>query len=128
MEEIFASGKRKTSSATVWLTPGKGQIYINQKPLKKYFERESFIYDILKPLEIANLRDKFNIKVSVKGGGKSGQAGAVRLGIAKALVKFDSNLRKLLKDAGFLTRDPRMVERKKYGRPKARKRFQFSKR
>ena len=113
MEEIFASGKRKTSSATVWLTPGKGQIYINQKPLKKYFERESFIYDILKPLEIANLRDKFNIKVSVKGGGKSGQAGAVRLGIAKALVKFDSNLRKLLKDAGFLTRDPRMVERKK---------------
>lgn len=128
MEEIFASGKRKTSSATVWLTPGKGEIYINKKPLKKYFERESFIYDILKPLEIANLRDKFNIKVSVKGGGKSGQAGAVRLGIAKALVKFDSNLRKLLKDAGFLTRDPRMVERKKYGRPKARKRFQFSKR
>jgi len=128
MEVIFASGKRKTSSATVWLTPGKGEIYVNKKPLKKYFERESFIYDILKPLEIANLRDKFNIKVSVKGGGKSGQAGAVRLGIAKALVKFDSNLRKLLKDAGFLTRDPRMVERKKYGRPKARKRFQFSKR
>ncbi len=128
MEVIFASGKRKTSSATVWLTPGKGEIYVNKRPLKKYFERESFIYDILKPLEIANLRDKFNIKVSVKGGGKSGQAGAVRLGIAKALVKFDSNLRKLLKDAGFLTRDPRMVERKKYGRPKARKRFQFSKR
>lgn len=128
MEVIFASGKRKTSSATVWLTPGKGEIYVNKRPLKKYFERESFIYDILKPLEIANLRDKFNIKVSVKGGGKSGQAGAVRLGIAKALVKFDSNLRKLLKDAGFLTRDPRMVERKKYGLRKARRAPQFSKR
>uniref|UniRef100_A0A7C4UAD3 Small ribosomal subunit protein uS9 n=1 Tax=candidate division WOR-3 bacterium TaxID=2052148 RepID=A0A7C4UAD3_UNCW3 len=128
MNEIIATGRRKEARATVRVTPGTGKIIINKKDFKDYFKFESFVFDVMKPLEITNLVGKLDIKVTAKGGGASGQKDAVIHGIARALVKMEPNLRKVLKDAGFLKRDPRMVERKKYGRPKARKRFQFSKR
>lgn len=131
MEEIVATGRRKVARATVRMVEvkgGKGEVTVNRRPLKDYFPREALVFDVMKPLELTGFVGKFNIRVFAKGGGLSAQAGAVRHGIARALVKYKPELRKILKDAGYLKRDPRMVERKKYGRPKARKRFQFSKR
>lgn len=128
-EYIYATGRRKEAIAKVFLIPdGSGKISINNKSVKDYLNRNTLIYNVMTPLELTNLREKFDIKIKVTGGGKSGQAGAIRLGIGRALVKYDASLKKLLKDAGILTRDARMVERKKYGQKKARKRFQFSKR
>lgn len=124
----YATGRRKESVARVWITPGEGNVNVNGRSLLEHFKRETLKMVIEQPLEIAEALDKFDIRALVSGGGLSGQAGALRLGISRALIQADEELRKPLKHAGFLTRDPRMVERKKYGRPKARKRFQFSKR
>lgn len=123
-----ATGKRKEATAQVRMRPGTGKIIINKRPLEEYFPRETTRMLIRQPLELTNTVDRFDIDVNVKGGGASGQAGAVKHGISRALVEADPDLRKVLKKAGFLTRDARMVERKKYGRKKARKRFQYSKR
>ncbi len=128
MNEIVATGRRKEARATVRLTPGTGKITVNKKTLKDYFHSDFFVYDIMKPLELTNLVGKLDLRIFAKGGGVSGQKDAIIHGIARVIVKMEPNFRKILKDAGFLKRDPRMVERKKYGRPKARKRFQFSKR
>ncbi|MCR4440292.1 MAG: 30S ribosomal protein S9 [bacterium] len=123
-----AVGRRKDAVARVRLMPGKGQMVVNGRPLLDYFKRETLKMIIEQPLQITNTLGKFDIIARVDGGGLSGQAGAVRLGISRALVKADETLRPTLRSQGFLTRDPRMVERKKYGQPGARKRFQFSKR
>jgi len=123
-----AVGRRKTSVARVYLRPGTGQITINKKPLETYLPTEVRQKALTGPLDITENRDKFDVLVNAKGGGLTGQAEATRLGIARALIKFDEELRAPLRAAGFLTRDPRMVERKKPGQPKARKKFQFSKR
>ena len=122
------TGKRKTSVARVILRPGDGTTWINGRALEDYFPRESLRLLVAQPLELTATAGQFDIKVNVAGGGLSGQAGAVRHGIARALLTFSDKLRPQLKRAGFLTRDPRMKERKKYGQPGARKRFQFSKR
>ena len=125
---LYATGKRKNSIAKVWLTPnGKGEIKVNKKDLNKYFSRSLFNMIIKKPFETIN-NNNFSVNVSVKGGGLSGQANAVKLAISKALVNYDSKFRVALKKEGLLTRDSRVVERKKYGRRKARRSFQFSKR
>ncbi|MBC7186316.1 MAG: 30S ribosomal protein S9 [Calditrichaeota bacterium] len=124
----LAVGRRKDAVARVRLMPGKGQMIVNGRPLLDYFKRETLKMIIEQPLQITNTLGKFDIIARVDGGGLSGQAGAVRLGISRALVKADETLRPTLRSQGFLTRDPRMVERKKYGQPGARKRFQFSKR
>ena len=124
----YATGRRKTSSARVFLKPGKGGIVINGKKGDDYLKRLQAKMLVMQPFEVINQLGKFDIKATVKGGGEAGQTGALRLGIARALTAFNPEFRSLLKKAGFLTRDPRMVERKKYGQPKARKRFQFSKR
>ncbi|MBH71648.1 MAG: 30S ribosomal protein S9 [Pelagibacteraceae bacterium] len=125
---LYATGKRKNSVARVWLVPnGKGQIKINKKPINEYFSRSLLHMLIKKPFEIIN-NNNFNVIVSVKGGGLSGQANAIKLAISKALVNFDQKFRVDLKKKGLLTRDSRVVERKKYGRRKARRSFQFSKR
>jgi small subunit ribosomal protein S9 len=121
-------GKRKRSKARVYLKPGSGNITVNDKPLEQYFVRPTSRLLILQPLEMTNNKDKFDIYVNVNGGGVSGQAGATRHGIARALLKVNAELRPTLKKEGFLTRDAREVERKKPGRRKARRRFQFSKR
>jgi small subunit ribosomal protein S9 len=121
-------GRRKESVARVRLVPGTGQRMVNGKALDELFPRETVINMILKPLEITSMLDRYDMHATVQGGGMTGQAGAVRLGIARALVRIDEGLRKPLKQAGLLTRDPRMKERKKYGQKGARKRFQFSKR
>jgi len=123
-----AVGRRKDAVARVRLMPGKGQMIVNGRPLLDYFKRETLKMIIEQPLQVTNTLGKFDIIAQVNGGGLSGQAGAVRLGISRALVKADESLRPTLRSQGFLTRDPRMVERKKYGQPGARKRFQFSKR
>ncbi len=128
MQYFDAVGRRKTSVARVRLTQGTGKRIINHKGMKKYLSREILEMIVEQPFELTELTNKFDMKVNVCGGGLSGQAGAIRHGIARALVKFDENLKPILKKNGLLTRDPRMVERKKPGRPKARKRFQFSKR
>ncbi len=125
---ILATGRRKTAVARVVLTPGTGAITVNGRTLEDYFPIEAHRKDILLPLELTNTVGQFDIRATVTGGGISGQAGALRLGIARALVQLDEEFRKILRPAGLLTRDPRMVERKKYGQKKARKRFQFSKR
>lgn len=127
-ETYYATGKRKTSVARVWLKPGNGAMLINKRPAKEYLTRESDRLLVNEPLERTDTRDKFDIFVNVRGGGISGQAGAVRHGISKALVAFQQELREPLKKGGFLTRDSRMKERKKYGQPGARARFQYSKR
>ena len=114
--------------ARVFLRPGKGQFIINGRPLEEYFPTPTARHVARQPLLAAEVADKFDVLVNAHGGGLSGQAGAVRLGIARALCEFNSELRPKLKEQGFLTRDPRQHERKKYGRPGARKRFQFSKR
>ena len=128
-EELFyATGKRKTAVARVWMKPGSGQITINKRPVEQYLVRESDRKLMSEPLHLTDVTDKFDINVNVRGGGISGQAGAIRHGISRALVMSDQNLRDPLKKEGFLTRDSRMKERKKYGQPGARKRFQYSKR
>ena len=123
-----AIGRRKGSIARVYMTPGKGDISINGRPFKDYVCRESLGIVVTQPLEITGQRKSYDINISVKGGGLTGQAGAIRLGIARALNEISSDFRPILKEAGFLTRDAREVERKKYGQPGARKKFQFSKR
>lgn len=123
-----ATGRRKTSVARVSISPGDGQIIINKKPAEIYFPRETLMMMIRQPIELAGITGKYNIIAKVTGGGPTGQAGAVRHGISRAIVDMDSDLRLRLKKEGFLTRDPREKERKKYGQKGARKRFQFSKR
>jgi len=127
-EIYYATGKRKTSVARVWLRPGNGMMIINKRPAKEYLSREVDRLLVEAPMKRTDMLDKFSILVNVKGGGISGQAGAIRHGISKALVNFNQDLREPLKKAGFLTRDSRMKERKKYGQPGARARFQYSKR
>lgn len=127
-KQTVGIGRRKTSVARVYLRPGKGQWTVNGRPLGEYFPRSLHATQCQKPLELSKTGAQYDIMVNVKGGGLTGQAGAIQLGLSRALVLADDTLRTPLKAAGMLTRDPRMVERKKYGRPKARKRFQFSKR
>jgi len=128
MIQYYGTGRRKTAAARVFLRPGEGGIRVNDSTLDEYFSRETLKMVVKQPLQLTETSEKFDIYVTVEGGGSSGQAGAIRHGIARALLEFNSELRDRLKSAGFLTRDPRKKERKKYGRPKARKRFQFSKR
>ncbi len=123
-----ATGRRKNAIASVWLAPGNGAIEVNDQNLLEYFKRDTLKMIIEQPLEVTDSLGKWDIKARVVGGGLTGQAGALLLGIARALVKANEDLRPVLRKNGFLTRDPRMVERKKYGQPGARKRFQFSKR
>lgn len=125
---IHATGSRKTAGARIYVKPGNGAWDVNGKPLADYFQRDNLVETCEEPLKLVDAIGKFDVKVRVRGGGLSGQAGAVRHALAKALVIIDEDYKKVMKSAGFLTRDPRMVERKKYGQPKARKRFQFSKR
>tara|TARA_Y100001960_G_C14334568_1_gene661727 strand:+ start:229 stop:660 length:432 start_codon:yes stop_codon:yes gene_type:complete len=127
-DRSYATGKRKNSIARVWLKRGKGEILVNGKTLDKYFSRPVLQMIVNQPLEIVNSEDSYEIKATVKGGGLSGQAGALRHGISKALSLYDSTLRPSLKKVGFLTRDSRVVERKKAGLAKARRSYQFSKR
>jgi small subunit ribosomal protein S9 len=124
----LGTGRRKTATARVFLRPGKGQITVNHRPFENYFANESARAYVRQPLLLAEMADRFDILILADGGGISGQAGAARLGIARALIEFNSELRLKLKQAGFLTRDARAHERKKYGQKGARKRFQFSKR
>jgi len=124
----YATGKRKSAIARTWLTPGSGEISINNHPVEEYFPVETLRTELLEPFKLTNTTGSFNVKVSVKGGGIAGQAGAVRHGITKALILTDPDLRIPLKKAGFVKRDPRVKERKKYGQKGARARFQFSKR
>ena len=124
----YATGKRKNAVARVWLKPGAGKIQVNAKDFAQYFARPVLQMLLKQPLQAANRMDQFDIMATVTGGGLSGQAGAVRHGISKALTYFEPELRPVLKKGGFLTRDSRVVERKKYGRAKARRSFQFSKR
>ncbi|MDI3546801.1 MAG: small subunit ribosomal protein [Halanaerobiales bacterium] len=126
--QYWGTGRRKTSTARVRLVPGNGKIVINDKDIDDYFGRDTLIKDIKAPLELTNTDNNLDVLVNVKGGGLSGQAGAIRHGIARALLKVDEDYRKPLKKAGYLTRDPRMKERRKYGLKKARKAPQFSKR
>jgi len=128
MQTFDAVGRRKNAVARVRLTPGTGKRIINNIHMKKYLQRETLEMIVEQLLQAVGLSDNFDVYANVCGGGLSGQAGAIRHGISRALVEYDENLRPILKPRGFLTRDPRMVERKKSGRPKARKRFQFSKR
>jgi small subunit ribosomal protein S9 len=124
----IAVGRRKTSVARVYLRPGSGKVVVNHRELGNYFPLEWRRRSITAPFEVTNTVGTFDVVVNVRGGGPTGQAEAIRMGIARALVDNDEARRRALREAGFLTRDPRMVERKKYGQPKARKRFQFSKR
>jgi small subunit ribosomal protein S9 len=128
MEVINAIGRRKAAVARVYINDGKGQITINGREYKQYFPNEILQYVVLQPLTLLNVADKYDITVTLDGGGSKGQAEAIRLGISRALIKVDPEYKPKLKAEGFTTRDPREVERKKPGRPKARKRFQFSKR
>ena len=124
----YGTGRRKTSTARVILRPGTGNFKVNDRTLERYFFDETHRMLVKRPLEASDTLNKFDVVVTVDGGGMHGQAGAVQHGIARALVEFSTELRGVLKKEGFLTRDPRMKERKKYGQPGARKRFQFSKR
>jgi small subunit ribosomal protein S9 len=126
--KFYATGKRKTSVARVWMKPGSGNIVVNQKPIDEYFGRETSKMVVRQPLELTENVGKFDIFVNVSGGGPSGQAGAIKHGITKALMEADEALRGALKKAGFITRDSRIKERKKYGKRAARRSFQFSKR
>ena len=126
--QYYGTGRRKTSTARVFLRPGSGAVSINQRTFETFFPTEALRTQIRQPLLLTETADKFDILATVAGGGVSGQAGAVRLGIARALVQYNTELRKRLKDEGLLTRDARAKERKKYGMAGARKRFQFSKR
>jgi small subunit ribosomal protein S9 len=124
----YATGKRKNAIARVWIKPGAGVVQVNGRQLMSYFARPVLQMLINQPFKTANRAGQYDVLCTVKGGGLSGQAGAVRHGISKALTLYEPDLRPILKKGGFLTRDSRIVERKKYGRPKARRRFQFSKR
>ncbi len=124
----LATGRRKTSTARVYLSEGSGNFVVNEKPALEYFGKETLLQQIYEPLRAIDMLDKFDVKINVDGGGVTGQIGAIRLGIARAILKYDASLKPGLKKEGMLTRDSRMVERKKPGQPKARKRFQFSKR
>jgi small subunit ribosomal protein S9 len=128
VQSYHGVGRRKTSVARVYLRPGNGQWEINGRPLDEYLPRHALQQHAQEPLAAAEALGRFDVKVRVVGGGVTGQAGAIRLGVARALLKYDDALRPRLRTGGMLTRDPRVVERKKPGRPKARKRFQFSKR
>lgn len=125
---FYATGKRKTSIARVWMTPGSGNILINRRPIEEFFGRETLRMIARQPLALTNTMDQFDFYVLADGGGISGQAGAIRHGIAKALEQYEPNLRTSLKRAGMLTRDARKKERKKYGQKGARARYQYSKR
>lgn len=124
----YGTGRRKTSVARVWLRPGQGTIIVNRRAFEDYFPRETLRMVIAQPFQLTNTLGQFDVSVNVGGGGIAGQAGAIRHGIARALLTFDDKLRQTLKRGGLLTRDPRMKERKKYGQPGARKQFQYSKR
>ena len=126
--QYYATGRRKSSSARVYLRPGKGDITINDRPIEVFFGRETSRMVVRQPLELTELLEKFDIKINVTGGGNTGQAGAIRHGITRALIEYDEALRPALRKAGFVTRDARQVERKKIGLHKARKRPQYSKR
>lgn len=128
IEGHYATGRRKESSARVWVRPGSGEITINGRAMKDYFGRETSKMVVNQPLQLLEQIGKVDLTVNVKGGGLSGQAGAIRHGLSRALCKLNPDFRPALKKAGFLTRDSRAVERKKYGQPGARRRFQFSKR
>jgi small subunit ribosomal protein S9 len=128
LDRAYGTGRRKTSVARVWVRPGSGRVMVNRRSFEDYFPRETLRMIIAQPLQLTNTADRLDVLVTVKGGGPTGQAGAVRHGLARALVRFDEALRQTLKKAGFLTRDPRMRERKKYGQPGARQKFQYSKR
>ncbi|MGE0703533.1 MAG: 30S ribosomal protein S9 [Vicinamibacterales bacterium] len=126
--QYYGTGRRKTSTARVFLRPGTGAININYRAFEQFFPTEALRVQIRQPLQLTEMSDKFDVLATVAGGGVAGQAGALRLGIARALVEYNAELRKRLKDEGLLTRDSRAKERKKYGMAGARKRFQFSKR
>lgn len=127
-QNALAVGRRKTSVARVIMTPGTGKITVNRRPFEEYFSLQTLRGDAVRPLEVTQSSGKYDVRVSVEGGGPTGQAGAISLGIARALVQLNEEHKPTLRNAGLMTRDPRMVERKKYGQRKARKRFQFSKR
>lgn len=128
MEIVNTIGRRKTAVARIYLSEGKGNITVNKREFKEYFPSGVLQYVVMQPLQLIGVEEKYDIKVNLEGGGPKGQAEALRLAISRALIEIDAEARKELKAAGFLTRDPREVERKKPGQPKARKRFQFSKR
>ena len=128
VEQFYGTGRRKSSAARVFLRPGKGQINVNEKPLDEYFGRETNRMIVRQPLELTQLDGRFDAYITVSGGGPTGQAGAIRLGITRALMEYDENLRPELRKAGYVTRDAREVERKKVGLHKARKATQYSKR
>ena len=128
LTQYYGTGRRKTSVARVRLHPGTGNLYMNGKVVSEHLRRASLEMILVQPLQVTETRDQFDIHISARGGGLRGQAGAASLGIARALVKYDPEMRSALKRGGFLTRDARVVERKKFGRRKARRSFQFSKR
>ena len=128
LQQNYGTGRRKSSTARVFLRPGKGTITVNDRPLDEFFGRETSRMIVRQPLELTQMVDKFDVKVTVDGGGITGQAGAIRLGVARALVEYDENLKSELRRAGFMTRDAREVERKKVGLHKARRATQYSKR
>ena len=128
MSQFYGTGRRKSSKARVFLTMGEGEITVNNRPLDEYFGRQTARMVVRQPLELVDLVGKFDVRVTVKGGGGFGQAGAIRHGITRALLEYDDSLRGTLREAGYVTRDARSVERKKVGLRKARKRPQFSKR
>ena len=126
--KYYGTGRRKNAIAKVWLTPGKGSVVVNKRDIDTYFDKETLKMIVKQPLELTSTLDKYDVTCTVLGGGSTGQAGAVRHGISRALIQADPELRPDLKAAGFITRDPRMKERRKYGLKKARKASQFSKR
>ena len=126
--QYYGTGRRKSSTARVYLRPGAGQVTVNRKTFEQYFPNETLRMVIRQPLQLTETASKFDIIINVAGGGPAGQAGAIRHGITRALLEFNADLRPPLKQAGLITRDPRIKERKKYGQKGARKRFQFSKR
>lgn len=128
MTQYYGTGRRKSASARVFLRPGSGAVVVNNRPLDEYFGRQTARMIVRQPLELVELTDKFDLMITVSGGGGFGQAGAIRHGITRALMDYDETLRPILRDAGFVTRDARVVERKKVGLRKARKRPQYSKR
>lgn len=128
LDRFYGTGRRKTSIARVWIKPGGGRVVVNRRAFEDYFPRETLRMIIAQPLQVTNTAGQFDVFATVAGGGPTGQAGAVRHGLARALARFDDKLRQPLKKAGLITRDPRMRERKKYGQPGARQKFQYSKR
>ena len=127
-QQFYGTGRRKTARARVFVRPGSGRIVVNKRELDTYFGRATLVMDLNQPFELTNTKEQYDAYITVRGGGMTGQAGAVRLGIARALLEANPEFRGTLKAAGMLTRDARKVERKKYGRAGARRRFQFSKR